>query len=107
MDESPAFTTCQLRPASSLRKPVPPWPTAMPILSSLNATAVKVRVLGVSRPVQLLPASSERATTPRSPTAMNALPTAARAYVEHLEELAGVPISHVSVGPERDQMIVR
>jgi adenylosuccinate synthase len=35
------------------------------------------------------------------------LPPAARAYVERLEELARVPISHVSVGPERDQMIVR
>jgi adenylosuccinate synthase len=37
----------------------------------------------------------------------SALPLAARAYVERLEELAGVPISHVSVGPEREQMIVR
>jgi adenylosuccinate synthase len=35
------------------------------------------------------------------------LPPQARRYVERLEELAGVPISHVSVGPERDQMIVR
>ena len=35
------------------------------------------------------------------------LPAAARAYVERLEELATVPISHVSVGPERAQMIVR
>jgi adenylosuccinate synthase len=35
------------------------------------------------------------------------LPGPARAYVERLEELANVPISHVSVGPERDQMIVR
>jgi adenylosuccinate synthase len=35
------------------------------------------------------------------------LPANARAYVERLEELAGVPISHVSVGPERAQMIVR
>jgi adenylosuccinate synthase len=35
------------------------------------------------------------------------LPAAARAYVERLEELAGVPIRHVSVGPERDQMIER
>jgi adenylosuccinate synthase len=35
------------------------------------------------------------------------LPSAARAYVERLEALAGVPISHVSVGPERAQMIVR
>ncbi len=35
------------------------------------------------------------------------LPAAARTYVERLEELASVPISHVSVGPERAQMIVR
>jgi adenylosuccinate synthase len=35
------------------------------------------------------------------------LPNAARAYVERLETLAGVPVSHVSVGPERDQMIIR
>jgi adenylosuccinate synthase len=35
------------------------------------------------------------------------LPVRARAYVERLEALAGVPISHVSVGPERAQMIVR
>jgi adenylosuccinate synthase len=35
------------------------------------------------------------------------LPAAAQAYVSRLEELAGVPIGLVSVGPERDQMIVR
>ncbi|MBW3612654.1 MAG: adenylosuccinate synthase [Chloroflexi bacterium] len=35
------------------------------------------------------------------------LPDGARAYVERLEGLAGVPISHVSVGPEREQMITR
>lgn len=35
------------------------------------------------------------------------LPAEARAYVDRLQELAGVPISHVSVGPERAQMIVR
>ncbi|HSI99874.1 MAG TPA: adenylosuccinate synthase [Patescibacteria group bacterium] len=35
------------------------------------------------------------------------LPTAARSYVERLESLAGAPITHVSVGPERAQMIVR
>jgi len=35
------------------------------------------------------------------------LPAPARAYVDRLEELAGVPIGLVSVGPERDQMIVR
>jgi adenylosuccinate synthase len=35
------------------------------------------------------------------------LPAAAQTYVERLEALAGVRISHVSVGPERAQMIVR
>jgi adenylosuccinate synthase len=35
------------------------------------------------------------------------LPPNARAYVERLEQLAGIPITHVSVGPERAQMIVR
>jgi adenylosuccinate synthase len=35
------------------------------------------------------------------------LPANARAYVERLEQLAGTPISHVSVGPERAQMIER
>jgi adenylosuccinate synthase len=35
------------------------------------------------------------------------LPAAARDYIQRLEALAGVPISHVSVGPERAQMIVR
>ncbi|HEV8252894.1 MAG TPA: adenylosuccinate synthase [Candidatus Limnocylindria bacterium] len=39
--------------------------------------------------------------------AFDQLPPEARAYVERLEELAGVPIGLVSVGPERDQMIVR
>jgi adenylosuccinate synthase len=36
-----------------------------------------------------------------------ALPASARAYVERIEILAGVPVGLVSVGPERDQMIVR
>jgi adenylosuccinate synthase len=39
--------------------------------------------------------------------AWDELPAAARAYVERLEALAGVAISHVSVGPERAQMILR
>src|SRR5918994_918396 len=33
------------------------------------------------------------------------LPTQARRYVQAIEERAGVPISHVSVGPERTQTI--
>jgi adenylosuccinate synthase len=35
------------------------------------------------------------------------LPDAARAYVERIEELAGVPVTYISVGAERAQMIVR
>jgi adenylosuccinate synthase len=35
------------------------------------------------------------------------LPSGARSFVERLEALAGVPITHVSVGPAREQMIVR
>ena len=39
--------------------------------------------------------------------AFDQLPPAARGYVERLEELAGVPVGLISVGPERAQMIVR
>jgi adenylosuccinate synthase len=39
--------------------------------------------------------------------AWDELPQPARHFVERLEGLAGVPISHVSVGAERAQMIVR
>jgi adenylosuccinate synthase len=36
---------------------------------------------------------------------VDGLPTAARTYVERLQELAGVPISVVSVGPAREQSL--
>lgn len=35
------------------------------------------------------------------------LPKAAQHYVERIEALMGVRVSMVSVGPERDQMIIR
>jgi adenylosuccinate synthase len=35
------------------------------------------------------------------------LPDAAKAYLSRIEELTGAPISYVSVGPERDQIIVK
>jgi adenylosuccinate synthase len=35
------------------------------------------------------------------------LPDAARRYVEHVEALVGVPVDLVSVGPGRDETIVR
>ncbi|MEO8063210.1 MAG: adenylosuccinate synthase [Pseudomonadota bacterium] len=39
-------------------------------------------------------------------TSYAALPGAARAYLERLQELAGVPIDIISTGPDRDQTIV-
>ena len=35
-----------------------------------------------------------------------ALPPAAREYVARIEEWAGVPVTFIGVGPERDQAIV-
>jgi adenylosuccinate synthase len=35
------------------------------------------------------------------------LPSAAQTYVRRVEELAGVPATYISVGPGRDQTIVR
>lgn len=40
-------------------------------------------------------------------TTWESLPTAARNYVCRLEELAGIPVSMVSVAPERDATIIR
>lgn len=37
----------------------------------------------------------------------DSLPAAAQHYVERIEALIGVPVSMVSVGPEREQMIIR
>ena len=34
------------------------------------------------------------------------LPEAARSYVNAIEDLAGVPVTFCSVGPERDQTVV-
>jgi len=39
-------------------------------------------------------------------TSYDALPINARAYLERLQELAGVPIDIISTGPDRDQTIV-
>jgi len=38
---------------------------------------------------------------------MDALPGAARAYLDRIEALAGVPIAMVSTGPDRDETILR
>ena len=39
--------------------------------------------------------------------AWNDLPAAAQRYIRRLEELAGVPVTIISVGPDRDQTIMR
>jgi adenylosuccinate synthase len=59
--------------------------------------------LGEYQPVyEDLPGWSEDVTGARR---MSDLPPAARAYLGRLEEIAGVPVSIVSVGAERDQVI--
>ena len=45
-------------------------------------------------------------TSTRDARTWDALPEQACAYLNRLAELAGVPIAYVSVGPERDQLIV-
>ena len=44
-------------------------------------------------------------TSTRDARSWDALPEQARAYLNRLAELAGVPIAYVSVGPARDQLI--
>ncbi|MCS7062117.1 MAG: adenylosuccinate synthase [Anaerolineae bacterium] len=62
-------------------------------------------VLAECRPVyEDLPGWSEDV---RSARAFADLPRNAQAYIARIEELVGAPVSIVSVGPERDQMIVR
>ena len=39
--------------------------------------------------------------------AFDKLPRAARAYLERIEKLAGVPVDLISTGPDRDETIVR
>ena len=59
--------------------------------------------LGEYQPVyEDLPGWSEDVTSARR---MQDLPPAARAYLHRLEEIAGVPVSLVSVGAEREQVI--
>jgi adenylosuccinate synthase len=60
-------------------------------------------VLAECKPIyEDLPGWSEDITGART---REDLPDAARAYVEFIEAQAGVPISTISVGPEREQVI--
>jgi adenylosuccinate synthase len=63
------------------------------------------RVLYNCTPVyESLPGWGEDVTHCRS---FDELPAAARSYIEYIEEAAGIPVTFVSVGPERDQLIRR
>ena len=53
---------------------------------------------------ETLPGWSESTVGART---MDALPKAARAYLDRVEALAGVPIAMVSTGPDRDETILR
>ena len=53
---------------------------------------------------ETLPGWSESTVGARS---FDVLPKAARAYLDRLEHLAGVPIAMVSTGPDRDETILR
>ena len=56
------------------------------------------------RPVyETLPGWSESTVGART---LAALPAAARAYLERIEALTGVPIAMVSTGPDRDETIL-
>lgn len=60
-------------------------------------------LVGSAQPVyETLPGWQEDITGARS---LHDLPENARQYVQRIEALAGVPISLISVGPERDQII--
>ena len=62
-------------------------------------------VLAACRPIyEALPGWSEDV---RGIRCFEALPAAARAYIACIEALAGAPVTMVSVGPERDQLIRR
>jgi adenylosuccinate synthase len=63
----------------------------------------EVALLNRARPeYELLPGWRSPTTATRT---LAELPRAARAYLDRLEELAGVPIRYVSVGTRRDQII--
>ena len=62
-------------------------------------------VLAACRPIyEALPGWPEDV---RGIRCFEALPAAARAYIARIEALAGAPVTMVSVGPERDQLIRR
>jgi len=62
-------------------------------------------VMGQVQPIyETMPGWSEDVTGVR---AFDELPANAKAYIEHIETLTGVPVSMISVGPEREQLIVR
>lgn len=95
--------------------------TLLDVLSDLDELRVCVGYEQGGRRVERFPAGSEEfagvsvvyETLPGFTediswaTGYSELPSAARAYVEFISGFVGVPVSHVSVGPDRAQTIVR
>ena len=93
--------------------------TKLDVLDSFDQIPIATGYELDGEPVEELPATAatlervrpvyESAPGWRRPTGgarrLAELPAAARAYLDRLEELAGVPIRYVSVGTRRDQMI--
>jgi len=64
-----------------------------------------LRVLDHAEPIyEIVPGWNTDISSVRS---YGQLPAAARAYLDRLEELTGVPITYVSVGTKRDQIITK
>lgn len=65
---------------------------------------VELGMAGVEPVYESMPGWQENIASAKN---FDALPKAARDYVRRLEELAGAPVRLVSVGPDRDQTIMR
>ena len=70
----------------------------------MDVFPASLKVLAESRPVyETLPGWTETISGIKS---FNRLPRSAKIYLRRIEELTGVPIDIISVGPDRDQTIV-
>ena len=70
----------------------------------MDVFPASLKVLAESRPVyETLPGWTETISGIKS---FNRLPRSAKTYLRRIEELTGVPIDIISVGPDRDQTIV-
>jgi adenylosuccinate synthase len=95
--------------------------TKLDVLDGLEAIKVCTGYLTDGKPVELVPTGAEAVARCRpvyetlpgwtdstvGARTFDVLPKAARAYLDRLEHLVGVPIAMVSTGPDRDETILR